>query len=419
VRAFSRDEPEGRGCLAQGRLERSYGSLRLNLQVRDSQISQLGGTGNSGERNQGKAQSSLTAAWGQVGEACLCFTLVLRSNSCMEEQDHVISIEHRDGGNALGVSDDLEVESVGDDLFLSQDSDRDVEEGEEEIRPASAPQLTCSGGGGGGKQILVTSSLRKRDVVAMFSKMGKLREVRRIGSSKVCVVFLRSRDAKSAVSLASAGGCGEMVRVDFYAVSQDDSVLKIENAAVKRRDARRVIPERIKRKCSWCPRIWTGSLYLTFTCCFLIPFGNYVAVQTGFIYVVLYPACLLECVFWFLYHCAKLCISLARDLESLCFCSRGGCKPCRKKGISKHASHIAAYCALFLTLLIPLWPLRHATRPSDGDWESRMLPTIVGPLSPLRLTLLTTLGADRNYAQVAKEPEFWEWLRGGRGNTRS
>ena len=355
----------------------------------------------------------------------------------------VVQEETEDGAaaaeSALVISDELEVESIGDDdsLLAGLRDDGEIEEeGSKQLentRPASAPQLERSKEKGGKfREVLVTSDskLRKREVTALLETAGTVKEVRRVLPTSFTVVFSRSRDAKAALALHSTP-LGQTIRVELLrqaarSVSQDDLAIvtappspsrktsDIEKGPeVKEKEKERIRPpDKIKRKCSWCPRVWTGSLFLTFTCCTCVPFGNYLVIQTGFIYILLYPACLLECIWWLLYHFSKLCISLLRDLESLCcFCSRDGCKPCRKKGISKHATHIAAYCALFLTVIIPVLPLRLATKTSDDDWSAHMIPTILGPMSPLRLTLLTTLGSDKNYARVCKMPEFWACLR--------
>ena len=338
--------------------------------------------------------------------------------------------------SALVVSDELEVESIGNDDSLLAGL-RDDKGMEEDTRPASAPQLERSNEKGGkyreGREILLTSAskLRKREVTALLTTVGTVKEIRRLSSTSYSIVFSRSRDAKAAMALDTTPS-GQTIRVELIrqavcSVSQDDSAIfkagaspppshsrtsDIEKGPVVKEKERSRLPDKIKRKCTWCPRLWTCSLFLAFTCCTIVPFGNFLVIQTGFIYILLYPACLLECIWWLLYHFSKLCISLLRDLESLCcFCSREGCRPCRKKGISKHATHIAAYSALFLTVLVPILPLRLVVKTSDDDWCAGMIPTILGPMSPLRLTLLTTLGSDKNYTRVCKMPEFWACLR--------
>jgi len=168
---------------------------------------------------------------------------------------------------------------------------------------------------------------------------------------------------------------------------------------------------RINRRCKKCPRLWTGGLYMLFTCCFINPCGLYMAVQSGLIYLILYPVCIFECIFWILIHAinAFFCI-----INCCCFGDSGGGingSPTRCAYISRQIWEIVCYFSLFVTMCVPLLPMWLATSAREGDWEASRIPTLVGPLSPLRLTLLTTLGEDKNYQRVSLQEEGWRWLR--------
>lgn len=165
----------------------------------------------------------------------------------------------------------------------------------------------------------------------------------------------------------------------------------------------------LKRRCSNCPKLFRYALFMV-----LRPSGLSCVVQSGLVYLLLYPICILECVYWLV----KNLLQAILEFVGLCLvepdASEEGMEGESRRGVCRllpfYLREMAIYAALLVTCAVPVLPLLAAVSTTHGR-EAAMLPSVLGPLSPLRLTLLTTLGDDSNYLFVSREKELWPFLR--------
>lgn len=176
-----------------------------------------------------------------------------------------------------------------------------------------------------------------------------------------------------------------------------------------REDEDRPAPRPLKRRCRRCPKLFRYALFMV-----LRPSGLSCVVQSGLVYLLLYPICILECVYWLV----KNLLQAILEFVGLCLeepdASEEGMESESRRGVCRllpfYLGEMAIYAALLVTCAVPVLPLLAAVSTTHGR-EAAMLPSVLGPLSPLRLTLLTTLGDDSNYLFVSREKELWPFLR--------